>query len=95
VIRVATIDRGTNSLRMLVSELDGDAQHDLDRRLEVVRLGQGVDRVRMVATSAGRDAANRDEFVTGVYAVSGRGSRHVSRAGRRHRSRGSSAALRC
>nr|WP_246803388.1 exopolyphosphatase [Cellulomonas hominis] len=69
---------------------------DLDRRMEVVRLGQGVDRtgriapealartldatrryaqvcadlgveaVRFVATSASRDAENRDEFVAGV-----------------------------
>jgi exopolyphosphatase/guanosine-5'-triphosphate,3'-diphosphate pyrophosphatase len=95
--RVAAVDCGTNSLRLLVADLDVDGgQRDLDRRMEIVRLGQGVDRtgrfapealdrtltalegyarliddlgvdrVRMVATSATRDAANRDEFVAGV-----------------------------
>ncbi|TDE02001.1 Ppx/GppA phosphatase family protein [Jiangella asiatica] len=101
--RVAAIDCGTNSIRLLVTDLDPAArtQHDLDRRLEIVRLGKDVDRtgrlaaeplkrafdtlrgyaavieslgaerVRMVATSATRDAANRDEFVTGVVDVLG------------------------
>ncbi|MBM7771835.1 exopolyphosphatase/guanosine-5'-triphosphate,3'-diphosphate pyrophosphatase [Actinokineospora baliensis] len=95
--RVAAIDCGTNSIRLLVAEAstghDGaTALRDLHREMRVVRLGQGVDatgllaaaaiartrdalvdyagvlrrkgveRVRMVATSATRDAANRDEF---------------------------------
>ncbi|MFF1529885.1 exopolyphosphatase [Cellulomonas sp. NPDC058312] len=96
--RVAAIDCGTNSIRLLVADVDPDAGTltDLDRRMEVVRLGQGVDRtgriapeamartldatrryaaicrelgveaVRFVATSASRDAENRDEFVAGV-----------------------------
>jgi exopolyphosphatase / guanosine-5'-triphosphate,3'-diphosphate pyrophosphatase len=45
VIRVAALDCGTNSLRLLIAELDpvtGGCQ-DLDRRMEIVRLGQGVD----------------------------------------------------
>lgn len=95
--RVAAIDCGTNSIRLLVAELtrrhDGSIDlRDLHREMRVVRLGQGVDatgrlapealertrealaaytiaarrkgaeKVRMVATSATRDAANRDEF---------------------------------
>ncbi|WP_308281647.1 Ppx/GppA phosphatase family protein [Cellulomonas sp. PS-H5] len=96
--RVAAIDCGTNSIRLLVADVDAEAGTltDLDRRMEVVRLGQGVDRtgriapeamartldatrryadvcrdlgveaVRFVATSASRDAENRDEFVAGV-----------------------------
>lgn len=96
--RVAAIDCGTNSIRLLVADVDPSAGTlvDLDRRMEVVRLGQGVDRtgriapealartldatrryaqvcadlgveaVRFVATSASRDAENRDEFVAGV-----------------------------
>jgi len=95
--RVAAIDCGTNSIRLLVAELtfrhDGTADlRDLHREMRVVRLGQGVDatgelapealertraalvdyavaarrkgveKVRMVATSATRDARNRDEF---------------------------------
>ncbi|HJV12337.1 MAG TPA: Ppx/GppA phosphatase family protein [Propionibacteriaceae bacterium] len=42
--RVAAIDCGTNSIRLLVAEPDGSGGlKDLERRLEVVRLGQGVD----------------------------------------------------
>ncbi|MDJ1138281.1 Ppx/GppA phosphatase family protein [Streptomyces iconiensis] len=103
--RVAAIDCGTNSIRLLIADLDPDtgAFHELDRRMEIVRLGQGVDRtgrlapealdrtfaacrayasalrdlgvpserVRFVATSASRDASNRDEFVRGVHDILG------------------------
>ncbi|MEV5979270.1 Ppx/GppA phosphatase family protein [Streptomyces sp. NPDC052114] len=101
--RVAAIDCGTNSIRLLVADADpltGELV-DLDRRMEVVRLGQGVDktgrlaqealdrtfaacrryaevikehgaeRVRFVATSASRDAENRDDFVRGVLDILG------------------------
>jgi exopolyphosphatase / guanosine-5'-triphosphate,3'-diphosphate pyrophosphatase len=96
--RVAAIDCGTNSIRLLVADVDGDRLVDVVRRMEIVRLGEGVDRtgrlgeaaltrtfaalddyaeqirahdvgrVRMVATSASRDADNRQEFVDGVLA---------------------------
>jgi len=98
VTRVAAIDCGTNSLRLLVADVDPAAGRlsDVDRRLEIVRLGQGVDAtgrlaadalartlrvlrsyqriieeasasaIRMVATSATRDAVNAGEFVAGV-----------------------------
>nr|WP_297429628.1 Ppx/GppA phosphatase family protein [uncultured Actinotalea sp.] len=101
--RVAAIDCGTNSIRLLVADVDLEAGTlvDLDRRMEVVRLGQGVDRtgrlapealertldasrryaarcdelgverVRFVATSASRDAENRQDFVDGVVAALG------------------------
>ncbi|MCP2271641.1 Ppx/GppA phosphatase family protein [Actinokineospora diospyrosa] len=104
--RVAAIDCGTNSIRLLVAEAstghDGTtALRDLHREMRVVRLGQGVDatgvlaaeaiertraalvdyvgvlrrkgveRVRMVATSATRDAANRAEFFAMTAAVLG------------------------
>lgn len=99
--RVAAIDCGTNSIRLLVGDLDGDALVDIVRRMEIVRLGQGVDRtgrlapeaiertraaladyaaqltelgaerVRMVATSASRDADNADEFTAMVRATLG------------------------
>ncbi|WP_328299046.1 Ppx/GppA family phosphatase [Streptomyces sp. NBC_00435] len=101
--RVAGIDCGTNSIRLLVADCDpltGELV-ELDRRMTVVRLGQGVDktgrlapealqrtfaacreyaavikelgaeRVRFVATSASRDAENRDEFVRGVLDILG------------------------
>jgi len=45
VVRVAAIDCGTNSVRLLVADVDRAAGRlsDVDRRLEIVRLGQGVD----------------------------------------------------
>ncbi|MFC1415135.1 Ppx/GppA phosphatase family protein [Streptacidiphilus cavernicola] len=101
--RVAAIDCGTNSIRLLVADLDPATGrlHDLDRRMTIVRLGQGVDRtgrlapealertfaacrdyaaviaghgvsqLRFVATSASRDAENRDEFTDGVREILG------------------------
>jgi exopolyphosphatase / guanosine-5'-triphosphate,3'-diphosphate pyrophosphatase len=95
--RVAAIDCGTNSIRLLVADVtkrdDGTSWlRDVHREQRVVRLGQGVDAtgrlnpealertrvaladytailrrkgaesVRMVATSATRDASNRDDF---------------------------------
>jgi len=103
VTRVAAIDCGTNSIRLLVADADPATGElvDLDRRMTIVRLGQGVDRtgrlapealertfaacreyaaaikehgaerVRFVATSASRDAENRDEFVRGVLDILG------------------------
>lgn len=101
--RVAAIDCGTNSIRLLVADADPATGElvDLDRRMTIVRLGQdvdrtgrlapealertfaacreyadvikehGVDRIRFVATSASRDAENRDEFVRGVLDILG------------------------
>ncbi len=43
--RVGALDCGTNSLRLLIAEPDGDGGlHELVRRTEIVRLGAGVDR---------------------------------------------------
>ena len=96
--RVGAIDCGTNSIRLLVADVDptSGVLVDLERTMQVVRLGQGVDRtgaiapealartlaatsqyaricrdlgveqIRFVATSASRDASNRDQFVAGV-----------------------------
>lgn len=52
--RVAAIDCGTNSIRLLVADVDVEAGtlQDLDRRMEVVRLGQGVDRTGRIAPEA-------------------------------------------
>lgn len=101
---VAAVDCGTNSTRLLVA--DGDSRQgglrQLDRRMRITRLGQGVDSrgelsqeaiertvevlaeyrkafgehgveltessVRAVATSAVRDAANRDQFLDAAEA---------------------------
>ncbi|MEU6402911.1 Ppx/GppA phosphatase family protein [Streptomyces sp. NPDC046985] len=101
--RVAAVDCGTNSIRLLVADADPATGElvELDRRMTIVRLGQGVDRtgrlapealertfaacrayaeiveehgaerLRFVATSASRDAENREEFVRGVVDVLG------------------------
>lgn len=51
--RVAGIDCGTNSIRLLVADVDDQGRlTDLDRRMEVVRLGQGVDRTGRIAPDA-------------------------------------------
>ena len=100
--RVAAIDIGTNSVRLLVADVDGATPRDakvvaLDRRMRITRLGQGVDGsralapdaierttavlreyrdalaehgvtdVRATATSAARDASNRDEFFAAAH----------------------------
>ncbi len=104
-VRGAAVDCGTNSIRLLIGEVDPAYGRitDLERRMEIVRLGQGVDRtgriapdalqrtlaacteyaaavrrhgvptdrIRFVATSASRDAENRDDFVRGVREVLG------------------------
>jgi exopolyphosphatase/guanosine-5'-triphosphate,3'-diphosphate pyrophosphatase len=99
--RVAAIDCGTNSIRLLIADVTDSGLRDVSRQMEIVRLGEGVDRtgrisdaalgrtldalrryeeqiaranvrgVRMAATSATRDAQNREEFVTGVRDILG------------------------
>ncbi|GGO50809.1 hydrolase [Streptomyces daqingensis] len=52
--RVAAVDCGTNSIRLLVADVDpatGELR-TLDRRMEIVRLGQGVDRTGRLAPEA-------------------------------------------
>ncbi|MFB4313018.1 exopolyphosphatase [Actinomadura sp. 21ATH] len=99
--RVAAVDCGTNSVRLLIADIADGTLTDVERRMEIVRLGQGVDetgrlapealertftamrayaglierhgaeKTRVVATSATRDAANRNDFVTGVVDIFG------------------------
>lgn len=101
---VAAIDCGTNSVRLLIcsfADSDGPVPVELVRRMQITRLGEGVDktgrlaptalartqaalaeyaaeikaagatRVRIVATSATRDASNADEFHAMVLATLG------------------------
>jgi exopolyphosphatase / guanosine-5'-triphosphate,3'-diphosphate pyrophosphatase len=67
VNRVAAIDCGTNSLRLLIADIDpasGDVV-DVDRETRIVRLGQGVDKTRRFAD----DALARTFAVCREYAV--------------------------
>jgi exopolyphosphatase/guanosine-5'-triphosphate,3'-diphosphate pyrophosphatase len=96
-MRVAAFDCGTNSLRLLIADIEGDSFREIFRGMEIVRLGQGVDKTgefhadaisrtlagvevfvnelrrrgvektRFCATSATRDAKNRDIFLNGVH----------------------------
>ena len=51
-MRVAAIDVGTNSTRLLVAEEDANGFRPLDRRLAITRLGEGVDRTRSLSDEA-------------------------------------------
>jgi exopolyphosphatase / guanosine-5'-triphosphate,3'-diphosphate pyrophosphatase len=42
-MRFASIDIGTNSIRLLISEYDGSSFHTLERRMETARLGKNLD----------------------------------------------------
>lgn len=101
--RVAAVDCGTNSIRLLIADIGADSTlTDVHREMRIVRLGKGVDatgrlnpeaiertrvaladyatlmlehgvsRVRMVATSATRDASNREDFFAMTRAELGR-----------------------
>jgi exopolyphosphatase / guanosine-5'-triphosphate,3'-diphosphate pyrophosphatase len=66
--RVAAIDCGTNSIRLLVAEAGADgALTELDRRLTIVRLGQGVDATGAFAPEAlVRTFAACDEYAAAI-----------------------------
>lgn len=53
-VRVGAIDCGTNSIRLLVADIDPAAGslHDVVRRMEIVRLGQGIDRTGVIAAES-------------------------------------------
>jgi exopolyphosphatase/guanosine-5'-triphosphate,3'-diphosphate pyrophosphatase len=54
VTRVAAVDCGTNSIRLLVADVDVRAgtAAEVDRRMEIVRLGEGVDRTGVLSPAA-------------------------------------------
>jgi exopolyphosphatase/guanosine-5'-triphosphate,3'-diphosphate pyrophosphatase len=102
-MNVAAVDIGTNSVRLLVGDVDagGGALTTIDRRMNITRLGEGVHatrrlapaaiertlavlreyhdaieehgvtKVRATATSAARDAENRDDFFTAAKTALG------------------------
>jgi exopolyphosphatase/guanosine-5'-triphosphate,3'-diphosphate pyrophosphatase len=50
--RVAAIDCGTNSIRLLITDLDGPAGRDVVRQMRIVRLGEDLDRTGRLAPQA-------------------------------------------
>jgi exopolyphosphatase/guanosine-5'-triphosphate,3'-diphosphate pyrophosphatase len=53
--RVAAVDLGTNSTRLLVADVDGEELEEVSRRLTITRLGEGVDeRRRLLPTAIAR-----------------------------------------
>jgi exopolyphosphatase/guanosine-5'-triphosphate,3'-diphosphate pyrophosphatase len=53
--RVAVVDIGTNSTRMLVADVDGGQVEEVDRRTRVTRLGRGVDLSGQLSSEAMED----------------------------------------
>ena len=65
--RVGAIDCGTNSIRLLVADADGGSGEltDVLRRMEVVRLGYGVDKTGVIAPEAmARTLAQAREYAS-------------------------------
>jgi exopolyphosphatase/guanosine-5'-triphosphate,3'-diphosphate pyrophosphatase len=50
--RVAAIDCGTNSVRLLIADVEGEKLTDVSRRMQIVRLGEGVDRTGRISDAA-------------------------------------------
>ena len=98
-MRVASVDCGTNSIRLLVADSENGVLTDLHREMIIVRLGENIDKtgefassaldrtfkacekfaavcekfnvekIRFVATSATRDAKNKEVFLKGVERI--------------------------
>ncbi|MCL2454999.1 MAG: exopolyphosphatase [Micrococcales bacterium] len=79
VTRVAAIDCGTNSIRLLVADVAGGRLHEVVRRSEVVRLGQDVDRTGRLAPDAlARTLARTSEYAQVCRDVGVRQIRYVA-----------------
>src|SRR4051812_37965026 len=68
--RVAAVDCGTNSIRLLIADLVDGELTEVDRRMTIVRLGQGVDATGAFAAEAlERVFAASDDFAAAIRAA--------------------------
>ena len=88
-MRVAAVDVGTNTVRLLVADVEADTVHVVDRGREITRLGQGIDAARRFAPEAAdrtidaierfvqraRDAGSERIRIAGTSAVRDAGDR--------------------
>ena len=66
-MRVAAIDCGTNSIRLLIADIDGNNFREVVRDMEIVRLGQGVDQTGQFHPEAiARTLAAVDKFAAEI-----------------------------
>ena len=66
-MRVAAIDCGTNSIRLLIADIDGNNFREVVRDMEIVRLGQGVDETGQFHPDAiARTLAAVDKFASEI-----------------------------
>jgi exopolyphosphatase/guanosine-5'-triphosphate,3'-diphosphate pyrophosphatase len=66
-MRVAAIDCGTNSIRLLIADIDGNNFREVVRDMEIVRLGQGVDQTGQFHPDAiARTLAAVDKFAVEI-----------------------------
>jgi exopolyphosphatase/guanosine-5'-triphosphate,3'-diphosphate pyrophosphatase len=66
-MRVAAIDCGTNSIRLLIADIDGNNFREVVRDMEIVRLGQGVDETGQFHPDAiARTLAAVDKFAVEI-----------------------------
>ncbi|NIK56975.1 Ppx/GppA phosphatase family protein [Kribbella shirazensis] len=63
MVRVAAVDCGTNSIRLLIADVVDGQLTEVDRRMTIVRLGQGVDATGAFAPEAlDRVFASADDY---------------------------------
>ncbi len=69
-LKVAAIDCGTNSIRLLITQISGQTKVDEARQMRVVRLGQGVDETKTLAAEAiERTLAACREYASAIEAA--------------------------
>jgi exopolyphosphatase/guanosine-5'-triphosphate,3'-diphosphate pyrophosphatase len=63
-MRVGVVDCGTNSIRLLIADIEGNNFREVTRQMQVVRLGQGVDETNQFHP----DAISRTFAAVDLYA---------------------------